>query len=245
MQFYLGAHHAHWLAVSPRPLFVSDRTLRKRRTLPRACTIWALDSGGFTELSTHGRWTLPAREYVAAVRRYASEIGSLAWAAAQDWMCEPAILARTGLTVEEHQARTLHNFLDLRAAAPDVPWLPVVQGWTYGDYLEHAEAYERAGVSLADEPLVGIGSVCRRQHTIRSALVVSALARSGIRLHGFGFKLTGLRLSRGDLASADSMAWSFHARRDGKGRQNSLAFALEWHDQHIGKLLACVGPREE
>jgi hypothetical protein len=236
MQFYLGAHHAHWLAVSPRPLFVSHRTLHKRRTLPRARTTWALDSGGFTELSQHGRWRVSARDYADAVRRYQAEIGSLAWASSQDWMCEPAITARTGLTVAEHQARTIRSYLDLRDLAPDVPWSPVLQGWTYGDYLDHAEAFERLGVDLAALPVVGIGSVCRRQHTIRSALLVSELARAGLRLHGFGFKLTGLRSVHRELASADSMAWSFHARRERNGGQNSLAFALSWYEEHVATL---------
>jgi O-acetyl-ADP-ribose deacetylase (regulator of RNase III) len=31
---------------------------------------WALDSGGFTELSLHGRWKATPAAYVAAVRRY-------------------------------------------------------------------------------------------------------------------------------------------------------------------------------
>ncbi len=34
--------------------------------------------------------------------RYRDEIGCLLWAAPQDWMCEPWITAKTGLTVAEH-----------------------------------------------------------------------------------------------------------------------------------------------
>ena len=45
-----------------------------------------------------------------------------------DWMCEPAMLARTGLTVAEHQAGTVANYLELRAAAPELPFIPVLQG---------------------------------------------------------------------------------------------------------------------
>jgi hypothetical protein len=85
--FFLGTHQPHWLGLGV-PLFVSDRRLRRYRTLPRAGTGWALDSGGFTELSTYGHWDAgptPA-EYVARIRRYAVDIGQLAWAAPQDWM---------------------------------------------------------------------------------------------------------------------------------------------------------------
>jgi hypothetical protein len=99
--FFVGIHHPGWLRTASMPLFVSDRRLRGYKTLPRAATAWALDSGGFTELSRYGTWDhgpTPAR-YAARIRRYQDEIGHLAWAAPQDWMCEPAITARTGLTV--------------------------------------------------------------------------------------------------------------------------------------------------
>lgn len=69
------------------------------------------------------------------------ETGGLAWAAIQDWMCEPTIIRRTGLSVEEHQERTMLSWLELNNIAPELPWLPVLQGWTRGDYLHHIDAY--------------------------------------------------------------------------------------------------------
>src|SRR5699024_2689834 len=139
--------------------------LRKRRRLPVAVTDWALDSGGFTELNLHGRWETTPHDYAAAVRRYRDEIGKIQWAAPQDWMCEPAVLARTGLTVADHQRRTLDNLLTLRTTAPDLPWVPVLQGWAPEDYRRHVDAYTAAGINLTREPVVGLGSVCRRQDT--------------------------------------------------------------------------------
>src|SRR5687768_8263542 len=125
MRLILGTHHPHWLAlVDDPPLFVSHRRLAGYRPPPRALGAWALDSGGFTELSMHGTWTTPPAAYVAAVRRYRAEIGGLMWAAPQDWMCEPVMLARTGLTVADLQARTVANLLELRHQAPDLPWVP-------------------------------------------------------------------------------------------------------------------------
>ena len=87
--FYLGAHQPHWLESAGFPLFVSHRRLRERRSLPRAIAPWALDSGGFTALSGDGTWDMTPGQYVAAVERYAAEIGRLEWAAPMDWMCEP------------------------------------------------------------------------------------------------------------------------------------------------------------
>jgi len=85
--FYLGTHHPGWLAKASVPLFVSRTRLIKRRTFPGASAHWALDSGAFTELSIHGRWTVPAEQYAREARLFSQEIGSLDFAAPQDWMC--------------------------------------------------------------------------------------------------------------------------------------------------------------
>ena len=213
--FFLGTHHPGWLATAQMPLFISDRRLRRYRTVPRAVTTWALDSGGFTELSRYGSWDHgpTARQYAALIRRYRDEIGHLSWAAPQDWMCEPAIIAKTGLTVAEHQRRTISSVLALRDADPDLPVIPVLQGWTVSDYLRCADAYQRAGIDLSAEPVVGLGSVCRRQATTSIELIIRALRAHGVtRIHGFGVKLHGLVRCGHLLTSADSMAWSFAAR---------------------------------
>ena len=215
--FYLGSHMPHWLGLPAVavPLFVSDRRLRGRRTLPRANTVWALDSGGFTELSRYGTWeTGPSpAAYVAQVRRYRDQIGRLTWAAPQDWMCEPGILAKTGLTVAAHQHHTVVNYLRLRDLAPELPIIPVVQGWSTGDYLRCVDRYAAHGVDLTSAPLVGVGSVCRRQSTVEVQEILTALHQAGLtRLHGFGVKTLGLARYADLLTSADSMAWSSQAR---------------------------------
>jgi hypothetical protein len=237
--FYLGTHQAGWLATAGVPLFVSRRRLA-RRPLRRAAAPWALDSGAFTELSTHGRWDVSAADYAAEVRRWSEAPGGLRWAAVQDWMCEPAVLARTGLSVAEHQRRTVDSYLELRTLAPDLPWLPVLQGWVHGDYLRHLGAYARAGVDLAALPLVGLGSVCRRQETGMAEGLIRDLHGMGLRLHGFGFKLGGLRRAGRYLASADSMAWSFGARRSAplpgcrhRNCAHCLRYALWWRGKAL------------
>jgi hypothetical protein len=258
--WYLGAHQPGWLGVAGVRLFVSHRRLAGRRSLPRAIAPWALDSGGFSELSLYGEWRTSPAEYVAAVRRYDTEIGGLEWAAPQDWMCEPVMLARTGLTVEQHQRRTVANFLRLRdlwggsdpdglhdiAAMPEhCAFMPVLQGWRLGDYLRCADMYDRAGVDLSHHPVVGLGSVCRRQGTAEIAHLVRRLrAELGVDLHGFGVKTAGLRRFGGELLSADSMAWSYDARRSAplpgcsghKNCANCLSYALRWRDRVLDVL---------
>lgn len=246
-QFFLGTHMPHWLGLVDIPLFVSHRRLMNRRTFPRALGPWALDSGGFSELQMYGEWRTTPEEYVAAVRRYRDEIGNLQWAAPQDWMCEPVVIeggqvgpvrfAGTGLSVEEHQRRTVDNFLLLRQLAPDLPFAPVLQGYTLEDYERCAQMYADAGVDLAAEPIVGVGSVCRRQDSDEIAAVFAHFRDRGLNLHGFGVKTLGLVKAADVLESSDSMAWS----KDGlhtpgctdshKTESNCLTFALRWRER--------------
>lgn len=243
MIFYLGTHIVTWLRQVNFPLFVSHRRLRQYRTLPRAAVPWALDSGGFTELNMHGRWMSAPGQYAEAIDRYAADIGRLTWAAPQDWMCEPVVRAQTGLSVDVHQELTIASVLTLRSlVGSGTPVIPVLQGWELADYPRHVERYARAGLDLTLEPVVGLGSVCRRQHTNEIDALVRDLSSAGLRLHGFGVKTQGLRLFGDLLASADSLAWSMAARRDGQksaGRSwcgstghkncaNCLAYASAW-----------------
>jgi hypothetical protein len=210
-------------------------------------------------LQMHGRWAISPEEYVAAVARYDRDIGGLEWAAPQDWMCEPAIIAGgihggrqfagTHLTVAEHQARTVDNFLLLRELWPQqsdssCPFMPVLQGYEVEEYLVCVQRYVDAGVDLFDSNVldpggwgagvVGVGSVCRRQSTTEIGHVFRELDAAGLPLHGFGVKAAGLGKYARHLVSADSLAWSYTGRDwagcapGHKTEGNCARFALRW-----------------
>jgi hypothetical protein len=159
------------------------------------------------------------------------------WAAPMDWMCEPVILKKTGLTVAQHQRRTVDNFLELRGSRVGDKIIPVLQGWTLDDYAKCRDMYDQAGVDLALERVVGVGTVCRRQSTTEAAEIFEAF--SDLRLHGFGVKGGGIGKYRAHLASADSMAWSFAARRQkirlpGHAHlncANCVVYARRWYEK--------------
>lgn len=231
MRFYLGTHQPSWLARTPGvPLMLSHRRLAPMRRLPVAVTRWALDSGGFTELSLHGAWTTRSSAYGKAIRRYQQEIGNLDWAAPQDWMCEPFMIRSTGRTIADHQRLTIDNYLRLREE--NLPVIPVLQGWHLNDYLHCLDLYGKAGIDLAELPLVGLGSVCRRQNTGDITAIATALAGRGLILHGFGVKTGGLDRYGHALASSDSMAWSLRGRylpaAHPSTRANPTACASPW-----------------
>lgn len=250
--FYLGTHRDTWLRTAPPDvaLFISHRVLAQRKKLPRAPQgrHYAVDSGGFTELLLHGEFRTTPEEYIQALARYDEHIGDIAWAAPQDWMCEPVMLAKTGLTVAEHQRRTVANFIrlvelwDASGAPGDCPVMPVIQGWQLDDYLRCVDLYDQAGVRLnRDYPVVGVGSVCRRQATSEIGRIFRELAMLDLPLHGFGVKTAGLRRYGRYLTTADSMAWSYAARRrpplpgctGHKNCANCLVYALSWRERVV------------
>ncbi|MEU4513231.1 hypothetical protein AB0G05_27355 [Nonomuraea wenchangensis] len=258
LHFYLGTHRAFWLTTAPIDvsLFISHRVLRKYKRLPAPphWPFWrpgiplrhvAIDSGAFTELSLYHEFVTTPEEYVAALARYDDELTVLDWAAPQDWMCEPWMLAKTGLTVAEHQRRTVANFLRLTELWPEVsdadcPVMPVLQGWTVDDYLACVALYAEHGVRLAEDyEIVGVGSVCRRQASAEIGDIFRTLAALDLPLHGFGVKLAGLRRYGRYLVTADSMAWSYAGRRTPtrcgstrhKSEANCQVFALDWRER--------------
>lgn len=213
---------------------ISINRLRKRVSrFVEPAVGWMMDSGAFTELNNHGRYRTSAAVYAAEAARWVSR--KLLCIVAQDYMCEPFVLKITGLTVIEHQRLTIQRYDELseaweaervKAGSPDYwpPIMPVLQGWTVDDYLRHVEMY---GDRLKPGMWVGVGSVCKRQGNVaitETILCAIKALRPDLLLHGFGVKLTALRsrIVRAVLSTADSMAWSFSARKQGRNANSVL-----------------------
>jgi hypothetical protein len=237
MKFYIGLHHPADARFFPRAC-VSIRTVH-RRSKPIDCADILLDSGAFTELNLHGRYRTQPEEYAVELWRLHKEgVLKIGAAVAQDYMCEPFILKKTGLTVAEHQRLTIDRYDRLLPHAPPFHIMPVLQGYTPAEYVSHIRQYGRR---LVPGMWVGVGSVCKRNSNPQQIVdVLSAIhtARPDLRLHGFGIKKTALKnpLIHWLLHSADSMAWSFHARKNGRdanGPGEAMRFANE-----IGALFA-------
>jgi hypothetical protein len=229
-KFYLGTHIPGWLwnRDNTVPLFVSQRTLSKYATLKPASCRWALDSGGFSELSMYGQWITSPDTYIKDVRDYNHLIGNLDWAAPQDWMCEPQIIAKTWLTTYEHQVLTVQNFKYLLTNAPDIKWRPVIQGFDIDEYEDCIDMYYDAGIDLTMYDTVGVGSICRRQSTNQICEIIDMISAREIKIHAFGVSNRGLPLYHEKITSADSLAWSRF------GRYNPTLSASEHcRDTHI------------
>lgn len=231
MNFYVGicdiANARHF-----EKCFISVNRLRKRKSDFQVGQ-WIMDSGAFTELSIHGKYRHGPEEYAGQVNRW-RRCGNFECAVSQDFMCEPFILAKTGLSLLDHQRLTIIRY-DAICAFADGTIMPVLQGFEPNDYVRHLADY---GTRLKPGMRVGVGSVCKRQsHPALIAYILRLIKglRPDLRLHGFGVKLTALKRPdiRSLLHSADSMAWSFSARKQGRNANDwteAKAFAQKIYD---------------
>lgn len=231
--FYIGLHQPHDASHFARCCVSIHRLLTRRAPVP--CGDVLIDSGAFTKLAKHGCYPEPVEVYAAQLHRlWTAGVVRITAAVAQDYMCEPFMLARTGTTVAEHQRLTIERYdallvalRELFGGPPPFQVMPVLQGFTPADYLEHLLAY---GDRLTPGMWVGVGSVCKRQGDV--AMIETLLSgiwglRPDLRLHGFGVKLSALRsrLVRALLYSADSMAWSFSAASKAQVKVRELSRA--------------------
>lgn len=224
VNFYIGLHHPSDAWPFKRAM-ISINAIRNRKS-DFLVNDWLLDSGAFTEISTHGKWRSPVEEYAKHVVRW-SGCGNMLAAVAQDWMCEDFILQKTGLSIAEHQKLTTERYRQL-VGLVGVPVLPVLQGYHAKDYASHIDLY---GDLLRPGAWVGVGSVCKRNSnpdSVEGVLRCIKAKREDLRLHGFGLKITALEnpAIRSMLHSSDSMAWSFEGRKDGDA--NDPRRALEY-----------------
>lgn len=94
----------------------------------------------------------------------------------------------------------------MKSVDPGLPVLPVVQGCLPYDYARCVALYSRHGVDLTREPLVGVGSVCRRQGATEAEQAIDTLRDLDIRrLHTYGVKTLGLRRLASRIDSSDSI----------------------------------------
>lgn len=217
VKFYVGLHQPADAQHFDLACISINRLRGRRKAVD--CGDVLVDSGAFTELAQHGRYRHSVEEYAAEIKRlHEAGVVKISAAVAQDYMCEPWMLEKTGLTIADHQRLTIERYDDLLACNLPVPVLPVLQGFAPSDYQSHVAQY---GDRLKFGMWVGVGSVCKRQGDPRAIIAVLQAIRAvrpDLRLHGFGVKKTSLLHPgvREYLYSADSMAWSFAARKQGR-----------------------------
>jgi hypothetical protein len=139
MTFFVGLHHPSIAHHCPS-VMLSVNTLRRRKG-PFEVQDWIMDSGAFMQIARHGGCPNPPEAYAAEIVRWSTN-GNLLRAVSEDYMCEPGMLERTGLTVADHQALTIERYDAIRAAVPPhFHILPVLQGYQPAENISHIQAY--------------------------------------------------------------------------------------------------------
>ena len=203
-----------------------------------------LDSAGYVALSEYKGfpWTVDQYLDLCAAAPWK-------WFASMDMCVEPQI-ARHETAILDRISGTVRLNLECLNGAErrgiSDRFVPVIQGWSGQHYLR---CLDRMAWIIEGRPLVGIGSMCRRNVEGQYGIlqIVDALDRAmprDVRFHLFGIKSDGMEELRGHprIASFDSQAYGTAARRDAlrTGRSKTNAFLADvmedWHRKQTGRL---------
>jgi hypothetical protein len=238
MKFYTGVPDVTLARYVDRAFISVNRLRSKNRQSYFQVKDWIMDSGAFSEIKDFGNFRYPVEEYARWINKF-SGCGNLELAVSQDYMCEPVMLRITGLNVLEHQLLTIDRY-DKLLPLSQIPVMPVLQGFQPEEYVKHLHMY---GDRIKLNMRVGVGSVCKRNgNPVAIVAVLEAIKteRPDLKLHGFGLKTTSLNSAYifNLLYSADSMAWSMAARRQGSNANSGFEAA-----QFTKKLSVTMGSK--
>jgi hypothetical protein len=133
-----------------------------------------------------------------------------------DYACEPGVDRSTYHSNKARIKATIRNEIACLEAAPDLPWLPVLQGDSFEERAFDLALRRRVG--RLPEKYAGIGSVCGR-----GAVAARQVVRfyrdylPGVKFHGFGMHIQALDADDvfAYVESWDSYAWNW-----GKGQKD-------------------------
>lgn len=242
MKLYLGVWNLKHARNAPHFMYSLRRLKERISPVPFDNMDWIMDSGAFSEINLNGKYTFTPDEYLHYVELHQPKLFFN-----MDWMCEPFVLQKTGLTIKEHQERTIYNQIKIMDILDNYDikgkFAGCIQGWITEDYLRHVDMLKDQGLITSK---MGIGSVCRRKSKIQILKILQAVKQElpNTKLHGFGIKTDILKepLVYECLDSCDSMAWSFAGRKinpkpctnceypNAKNCANCYHYMLKWYN---------------
>lgn len=213
MKFYVGVQTQKQLDASEKFIlsFARIRARKKKKYIINNKD-WIMDSGAFSEIKLHGKYTFTLDYYLNYIKEYNPNFFVNC-----DYMCEPSQLERTGLTIKEHQEKTIENQIYLYDKKNEMGiksiLMGTLQGWKIFDYLDHIDMMKERGILL---DYMGVGSICRRFKTKEIVKILKWINYEipDIKLHGFGVKIKVLEYPEvfKYMYSCDSMAWTYTGR---------------------------------
>ena len=204
----------------------------------------ALDSAGFVAAHRYRGFPWNTDDYLDLA-------GSAPWVwrASQDWCVEPEIARDEDAVLDRISGTVRLNVQCLNGARRRGiahNFVPAIQGWRPEHYLRCIERMP----FVADYPLIGVGSMCRRHVAGPNGILrvldalESAFAGTGTHFHLFGLKSQGIQhaVMRPRVASCDSQAYGMAARQDAWNTRQSksdryVASVMQrWYEQQIATM---------
>lgn len=174
-----------------------------------------IDSGGFTAAKKWGRYPWLVEQYADFIQEMSRDV-PLDFCAIMDYACEPSVDRSTYATNIERIEVTIANEILCLETAPDLPWLPVLQG----DSLEERsyDLERRRESDMLPNEYAGIGSVCGRG--AGGAVETTLFYREqlpGVKFHGFGMHIQALD---NDFVFSVIRSWDSYSWNWGKGQKD-------------------------
>lgn len=196
-----------------------------------------VDPGGFTAARRWGSFPWTPSQLVDWVREESRDV-VLDWCAVMDYACEPNVNRSILPTNRARIEATIENEIACKEAAPDLPWLPVLQG---DNLVERAyDLDRRRGLNLLPDDYAGIGSVCGRGAGGAKRVVKFYNDQlPGVKYHGFGMHIQALDDDSvySAVRSWDSYGWNWGKGQKDKDRpQEYLRREGETYSQFTGRL---------
>jgi hypothetical protein len=207
----------------------------------------AIDSGGFTMAAKYGEYPWAMEQYIDFIREMSRDV-PLTFCACMDYACEREVNRGIYATNRDRIKATIYNEIALRALAPDLPWLGVLQGNTIEERALDVALRRRIGLLTG---YMGIGSICRRG-PVEASRVIDFYGEQlpGTRYHAFGLSIRTLDTPLAPrvfhlLQSWDSYVWGWNRgkykgvaphliRRQGETQTNyTYRLALAYEEQTI------------
>lgn len=214
---------------------------RKRFRVTRPPADWVssicIDSGGFTAAKRWGKYPWSVGQYADFIGEVSRDV-VLDFAAIMDYACEPSVNREVYRSNKERIKATIRNETECMRVAPDLPWLPVLQGDNQTERAFDIAIRRRIGMLPAG--YAGIGSVCGRG---RAGAVETILfyrdQLPGIKFHCFGMHIQALDndFCFDAVKSWDSYGWNWGKGQKDKDRPKEyLRIPGETHSQLCKRL---------
>lgn len=174
-----------------------------------------IDPGGFTAARRWGKYPWSISQLVDWIRAESRDV-ILDWCAVMDYACEPNVNRSILPTNKERIEATMENEILCKQAAPDLPWLPVLQG---DNLIERDyDLSRRRELGLIPADYAGIGSVCGRGAAGAMRVIKFYNDRlPNVKFHAFGMHIQALD---DDAVFSAVRSWDSYGWNWGRGQKN-------------------------